>query len=123
MCCCEEEQNIATFVNPLTGEKIEVFLEVITPEMAESYLEKNIENNRKPDKKTVQMYERNMRDGMWFVTGDSIKFSKDGVLQDGKHRLLACKKAEAPFVSFVMRGISDEAVQDRESFLHRQEIL
>jgi hypothetical protein len=39
------------------------------------------------------------------MTGDTIKFSADGILLDGQHRLEACVKSVHPFTSHVVFGL------------------
>ena len=62
-------------------------IEVITPEKAEKLLSQNIKN-RSLSKVIVRRYAADMASGD-FVGADSIKIGRDGVLQDGQHRLAA----------------------------------
>jgi hypothetical protein len=60
----------------------------ITPDMARVMLGSN-KNNRKLRKHRVRQYAEEMLRGQWQVTGEAIKFAKDGSLLDGQHRLHA----------------------------------
>ena len=52
----------------------------VTPEMATQWLEKN-ENNRNLSQHRIARYAKDMKQGDWKITGDSIRFSKDGKLK------------------------------------------
>lgn len=80
-------------------------IETITPEIAESYLETNYENNRKLSQRIVNGYAEDMKRGNWLLNPAAhIVFCKDGTLYDGQHRLYACVQAGVPFVTYVTRG-------------------
>lgn len=108
------KQQSFTFTAP-NGDRLEVSLETITPEIAKEYLAMEVENNRKPLQRTVNMYAGDMADGQWGVTGESIKFLASGPLADGGHRLAACVLSGVPFTTFVVRGISEEAVKNLDA--------
>lgn len=63
-------------------------LVMVTPELAEYWLEKNI-HNRKVYFGVVREYTQAMKDERWWFDGDSIQFSKEGILLNGQHRLMA----------------------------------
>ncbi len=50
-----------------------------------------------------------MRCDNWLVTGQSITFTQDGVLQDGQHRLLASVESGMPLKTVVVYGVEDRA--------------
>ena len=53
------------------------------------------EDNRRVRREIVLKYAKEMTEGRWKEdTGETIKISKDGVLLDGQHRLLALVKSE-----------------------------
>lgn len=86
---------------------VRVGREIITPEIAKSYLDKN-KRNRRLSVKVVAKIARDMANGEWRVTGDMIRFDWDGNLIDGQHRLMGCIKADVPFESFVGYGFAPE---------------
>lgn len=68
---------------------LQIVKELITPEIAKEYLEKNTKN-RLISQQQLARYARNMKEGKWKEdTGELIKISKTGVVLDGQHRLSA----------------------------------
>lgn len=92
------------------GKAHQITTEIVTisPEMAAEWLIKNVKN-RKLSSSTVDKYAKDMRAGLWKLTGDAIRFDKTTKLLDGQHRLRACVRAQAPFQSFVMYGLEPES--------------
>jgi len=65
----------------------------VTPEYALKLLEKNT-MNRPCRQAVVDHYAKEMSSGNWMEdTGEAIKFSKEGKLLDGQHRLMAVVKS------------------------------
>lgn len=89
---------------------MELKLENITPELAESLLENN-EGNRQPSKKHVNFLAAQITDGAWKVTGDTIKIAASGRVLDGQHRLMAIVKAGVAVETFVARNVAEETFQ------------
>lgn len=87
----------------------EVSLEFISisPTTAAAMLDKN-SKNRNPKKRFLDQFARDMVTGSWKLTGDPIKFDKEGNLIDGQHRLMACVQAQKPFETFVAYGLDAE---------------
>lgn len=79
----------------------------VTPELAQQWLGAN-DKNRPVRKTRVAVYAREMREGRWKLNGEAIKWSKDGRLLDGQHRLFACIEAGVPFETDVRFGLDDE---------------
>lgn len=50
-----------------------------------------------------------MANGEWVQTGDPIRLTKDGYLQDGQHRLSAIVKSGKTIEFYVVAGLSNEA--------------
>lgn len=98
-------------------------IEQISPELAATYLEKNMQN-RHLRQHHVRRLAAAMRRGEWALSGEAIKLTRDGVLIDGQHRLQAVIESgvTVPFlglrnlgenVRFVIdtgqsRGVGDE---------------
>lgn len=80
----------------------------ITPEIAIEWLNANTKNRPVRESRVLD-YARQMQEGRWKVNGESIKWSKEGRLLDGQHRLYACIEAGVSFRSAVVFGL-DEAV-------------
>lgn len=83
-------------------------IELITPAIAEKYLETNT-NNRRIHKRTVLEYARDMKAGEWIPSPAMIAFSDTGKLLDGQHRLHAIIEANMPIECYVIRGIPDSS--------------
>jgi hypothetical protein len=95
--------------------KIKIYPQVITPEMATKYLEKNIGlqkgdliKNRKFSDRNIDFLYKQMKAGEWMITGDPIKFSDTGKLIDGQHTLMAIRKLGKPIEIFVAEGLKEE---------------
>ena len=83
--------------------------ENITPERALELLESNT-GNRGMRPRAVAAYARDLLEGRWMVTGESVKVDWTGRLIDGQHRLQAIMAAERPVQILVVTGL-DPAVQ------------
>jgi hypothetical protein len=77
---------------------------VITPELADAWLEANT-RNRHLSEPLVSRYAEAIRRGEWQLNGDPIRFDEEGVLLDGQHRLAAVAKAHIPIHSLVLHGV------------------
>ena len=85
--------------------------QLITPEQAEAMLKLNIDNNRPLHQPTVNQYAIDMMTNKWIVTGDSIKFDKQGRLNDGQHRLHGIIKAGKSVEMWVCYDLDEEALK------------
>lgn len=84
---------------------------MVTPEVAEQMLGKNT-HNRPARKAAVSAYASDMKAGDWRWTGDPIRFSADGTLLDGQHRLMAVIESGVTIPLLVLRGLPVEAQED-----------
>jgi hypothetical protein len=80
----------------------------IAPKVAEQLLNLSNTKNRPKQKKHSQKLGSALASDDYEITGDTIKFSKTGVLLDGQHRLDGCIKGKKPIVSHVVFGLDDE---------------
>lgn len=83
-------------------------VETITPDVAAMMLKQNT-GNRALSRATVERYSAAIRRGDWSLNGESIKFSKDGRLLDGQHRLAAVVACKVAIQSAVVRGLDEGA--------------
>jgi hypothetical protein len=97
---------------------VSVDWEIITPAVAAEYLDQNTDN-RHLRSRAVDMYTRNMLAGEWKVTGETIKFDRNGRLIDGQHRLAAIIRAEKQQPCLVVRGLEPEVQGVIDTNLHR----
>lgn len=81
---------------------------LIEPAQAEAWLGLN-KRNRNARKAYVSALADVIRRGEWKLNGDAIRFSKDGDLLDGQHRLRAIVEAGIPVRSVVVAGLDPEA--------------
>jgi len=79
----------------------------IRPSDAEQLLETNLDNRNISNTK-VQQYASDMAGGRWAMNGESIIIAKDGMLNDGQHRLWACLEAKVTFDAVVVYGVERE---------------
>lgn len=82
--------------------------EVITPQIAQRYLEKNT-SNRELRPAVVRRYANAMLNGLWEETHQGIAFNKEGVLIDGQHRLSAIVMSGVTQKFLVARGVEHKA--------------
>lgn len=83
-------------------------VEIICSQTANQYLAQN-KKNRKPCNKTISKLAKDMANGNWHLTGDSVKFDTDGVLIDGQHRLMAVVQCGIPQQMLVVRNVTPAA--------------
>lgn len=92
--------------------------EIINPETALEYLEQN-KDNRSLRGRAVDMYTRNIEAGEWKITGETVKFGKDGRLLDGQHRLSAIVRSGKPITTLVVRGLEPDVQSVIDTNIHR----
>lgn len=92
-----------------SGNRSDVKLVTITPEMAEIMLEKNIAN-RKVNQANVNRIAADMATGNYKVNGETIKISPNGEILDGQHRLLAAVKSGMTFKTYVVYNVERESI-------------
>lgn len=86
---------------------MEIKYEIITPEIAKKYLQRNSGNYRALSQSKVAVYAHDMESGRWETNGESIKFNKDGILVDGQHRLSAIVRSGCSIPMIVCYGIDN----------------
>jgi len=80
----------------------------MTPELAQKYLETNV-NNRKIKKQKVHEYARDMENGNWDIAGDGayVTISDEG-LKNAQHRLNAIIKSGCSVPMLIIKPINRE---------------
>ena len=86
---------------------VDVRWELVDPDTARTFLDEN-DANRAVRNRVVNAYARDMGHGAWYVTGETIKFSKTGELLDGQHRLYAIVESGTSQWMLVVRGLEPE---------------
>jgi hypothetical protein len=82
----------------------------LTPELAKKWLGQNT-HNRNLRQRVVNGYAADMAAGNWVEDGQSIKFSRTGVLLDGQHRLSAVAQSGVTVRMLVVSNLP-ESTQD-----------
>lgn len=95
-------------ITSLPYAKPSVSFQPVDPATAARWLNHNT-RNRKLFPQIVNKYARDMLAGNWHLAGDPIRFSHDGTLLDGQHRLAAVVKSRMTIVFCVQRGIDSAA--------------
>lgn len=93
--------------------------ELVTPQQAHQYLERN-NNNRKKRSGTVSFYATAMEKDQWYLTHQAIALDENGNIIDGQHRLLAILAYGKPVLCLVVRGVPAETKQVCDQMLKRQ---
>jgi len=78
----------------------------ITPNVAQTILTIYNKGNRPKKRHHITRYIRDMKEGAWGLTGDTLKFSNSGALRDGQNRLWAATLSKS-FKTHVVFGIDD----------------
>lgn len=81
----------------------------VTPQIAESFLEKNTKN-RKIDWNVVHSYAEMMRRGEWQLMPEGISFYEDGSMRNGQHRCRAVIESGMTVRMDVAYGVPNESV-------------
>jgi hypothetical protein len=104
------QENIDFDVMPrsMVSDRIFTRLVLLTPEIAEKWLEHNV-CNRNLMQATVEHYTRLMKTGQWTANGEPMQFNSDGVLMNGQHRCEACVKSGVSIPISVTWGVAPEA--------------
>lgn len=88
---------------------VRVTVETASKALVDSLLDMNT-NNRRIRQGIVDMYRRDIESGRWILTNQGIGVSRDEVLVDGQHRLMAIREAGYPPVQFLLAtGLDPEA--------------
>lgn len=82
----------------------------LTPQVAEKWLGQN-HGNRNLRSAKVKAFARDMRNGDWKVTSETIGFDYNGTLIDGQHRCEAVIESGTPIRVLVVRGLDPSARQ------------
>jgi len=101
---------------PKENETVEI--ETVTPEMAQDWLQGNVDN-RKLRETRVLYLARLLTLNEWELTGDAIVFDEQGVLINGQHRLTALVVAKTPARFLILRGVPSAAQEVMDQGLSR----
>jgi len=96
-----------------TNDTVTTSLVTITPQMATELLGANT-RNRPLSAATVDKLASLMKDGRWEFNGDTITFSRTGVLIDGQHRLAAIAQSGFSVKALIVRGVEDRVFATKD---------
>lgn len=82
--------------------------QIVTPDMARGFLASNA-TNRAISRAAVTRLKSVLQSGEWRYNGEAIKFSKEGALLDGQHRLTAIVEADMPAELLVITDLNADA--------------
>lgn len=97
----------------LTDERlpgVEVYFELLTPELADFYLTKLPKRQRKQSETTIDRYAGDMASDQWLFIGDAIRFNQDCELIDGQHRCRAISESGIAQMTMIVVGLDPEAI-------------
>jgi hypothetical protein len=89
--------------NPPENSRVIVF----SPSLAEWVLDERNPRNRKLKPARIKRYAEAMAEDAWLLTGETIIFSKEGLLLDGQNRMAASLRSGKAFRTHVVFGIRD----------------
>lgn len=81
----------------------------LTPAKASELLKRNT-NNRNVKKQRIVLYVNDILNNNWKLNGESIKVSKDGVILDGQHRLIAVVKANKSIETLLITDLQQDVL-------------
>lgn len=99
--------------------RLRIEVRTVTPEQAEAWLGRN-DKNRNLRPSVVERYGRDMEGGAWRLDGQTIKFTEEGRLIDGQHRLAACILTGASFPTAVAWGVDPGSMETIDTGLARK---
>lgn len=89
-------------------EKIDLPIELITPDLAKQYLKKNSSCNKVLDECKVNFIIERIISGKWDSNGDAIYLDHGDVLVNGQHRMHAIIRSGIPLYIRVFRMPTEE---------------
>lgn len=102
-----------------TPEEPDIQLVKITPQMAADLLKHNAAGQRPVRASRVEQYARDMHNGKWMLTGETIKLDPEGALLDGQHRLAAIVESGCTIPLLIAYGVPHEAMAVMDSGVAR----
>ena len=96
-----------TMFEPIAPKGIVSYVARISPSDAVMLLERN-ERNRRQSKDTLNMYIKDMNEGLWKDSASQVQVSNTGKLLNGQHRLRAIVESNTSQILTITEGIDDE---------------
>jgi len=86
----------------------------VTPELAKLLLEYNVNNYRVFNKNVLEKYAKDMKNGLWQKNGEPIVFSKEGILNNGQHRLKSIIKSGVAVIIYLIFDADKSDIYDSQ---------
>ncbi|MFF0139696.1 hypothetical protein ACFYRN_24985 [Streptomyces sp. NPDC005227] len=86
----------------------------VTPALARKWLRNNTHNRTVRDR-AIDDYARDMVAGHWSLNGEALKFSREGAVLDGQHRLHAVVAADVTVPMMVVVGLDPTAQETMDT--------
>lgn len=101
-----EHNSLSWFADRVSRSQSGPFSEIatLTPAIAQRLLEAN-EDNRPINQRMVNEIASDIENGFWRLNGETIIVSREGLLNDGQHRLEAVIKTGKPIETAIMFGV------------------
>ena len=90
---------------PSIGSQVVTRIELVTPEIAQGWLQYNT-HNRTASMDRVRQFADDMLHGRWEFNAQTITFDREGRLIDGQHRLMAVVESGIAVEMLVVTGLS-----------------
>jgi len=105
-----KDRDLSWYAQRLERGRKEIFSEVvtITPDIARHILDTN-KDNRPISHRLINGLVHDIQSRNWDLNGEAIVISKDGLLNDGQHRLMAIIEAGEPVQSVMVFGVSRDS--------------
>jgi hypothetical protein len=94
--------------NPFVQWNMKSEVVMVSPDMAQMWLSRN-KINRTINRKRVDMYAKEMKEGRWMPHHQGVAFYEDGSFADGQHRLLAIIESGCTVPMVVTRGVPNSS--------------
>lgn len=93
----------------------------LTPNMAEYFLSRNYDEQRRINYNWVETISNDIREGRWNpnIPNSAIVFSKRGDMLDGQHRCLAVVKANMPVRTYAIYDVDESSFGDIDNGISR----
>lgn len=94
-------------------------VEVITPTMAQKWIDEGVKFNRNIRKGTVRRYATDIKNGKWEMNGEPFIVNNKGLLNNGFHRSYAIVETNTPIVSVIVRGVEPNTYKSMDGGTNR----
>lgn len=94
-------------------------VEIVTPAMAQKWINDGVEHNRDIRKGVVRRYVTDIKNGEWEMNGEPFIVNNKGLLNNGFHRSYAIVATNTPIVSVVVRGVEPNTYKSMDGGTNR----